>query len=435
MKASNIWNKISVAWQRLPAGWRAVLFCIPWMVIWLDPSSGLTRGILWLATLYGLAHWKRVKAAWCNPAGLFMGLGVMWAVCSIFWSFDSYSTGRDLVRDLGVPFLVLALPGIFHTRQQIWRAFLVSAGIITANLAVDWWHQLAGFGWPAVLQEARYVLPHIYAHPNNASMLAVLCILIFGARLVAGVGGHGWKAVLLGGLFVNVWYLFALASRAPQASFAIACLITPVFIVPGWKSKLILIPLLLLAGFGMWRCMDVVNPRFDDETMPGFHRRSSVWEHSKMLVDEYCPWVGFGHGKKVFHKAIYENPNQRHPNVPVRFPHAHRYWLMMYFQGGRIAVLLWGLGWLCMLFRFVRRSILREHSPCAGWWAHIQARALPAMVLAGLVTFIVYGLVDYPDGLARDAQFYLIGFAMALAALPPLLTETVSCAKQSPYER
>jgi O-antigen ligase len=155
-----------------------------------------------------------------------------------------------------------------------------------------------------------------------------------------------------------------------------------------------------------------VNPRFRDPTMANFNQRDVVWEHARMLADQR-PVLGYGFGKKAFEKAFYRNPEHRAPLVHFRYPHAHSYWLMLYFQGGAIGLAIWSLGWLALGFGLFRCALRSERS-ASGWRARLQARVLPVLLGIGIAYILIYGVGDYPDNVIRQSQFYLAALAVAL---------------------
>ena len=389
-------------------------------VLWFDPSSGLSSAILWGAGVYALWNGRKTLAAWKNPAGLLFGLGAVWALVSVAWSFYPAGTARDLIKSAPMMLAALALPAILDRPGRIWVALVASAGLITAKLGLDLVRLFADLGWPTVLTEARFLHPYIYTHPNVSSMVAGLCVLVFVARGLAGSPGLGSKTLLGAGIVLDLAYLVVMASRGPQTVFAIVALAFPVVLLPGWRVRLVAAVLLAGVGCGLWCAAGAINPRFRDHTMSNFNNRDTVWGHAKLLADRK-PILGYGFGKKAFHKAVYENPSQRAPLVPVRFPHPHQYWLMLYFQGGVIGFALWSLGWLalgCRLGVFARRA----DRAAAGYAGRLRARVLPMLLMAGIVFILIYGIGDYPDNVIRHAQFYLAGLAMALT-LPPAKQE------------
>ena len=195
----------------------------------------------------------------------------------------------------------------------------------------------------------------------------------------------------------------------------------PVLVLPGWRVRLAMAGLSLLLGAALLPVAYWVNPRFSDKTMFNFNRRDTIWGHARMLADRR-PVLGYGFGKKAFVKAVYENPEQRAPMVPVHYPHTHSYWLMLYFQGGRVGFLLWSLGWLALGLRlaFTTRRFERAES---SWVGRLHARSLPVLLGLGAAGILVYGIMDFPDHALRQAQFYLLGTGMGLTAWRPASTE------------
>lgn len=384
-------------------------------VLWFDPSSGLSTAILTGAGLYALWNGKKTFAAWKNPIGAFFGIGVLWAVLSATWSFYPAGSVRDLVKSAPLMLGVLALPAIFNRPERVWAALLASAGVVTAALTADLVRLFAALGWPTLLTEARYFHPYLYTHPNVSSMMAGLCALVFIARGVAGAPGLGRKALLAVGLALDLAYLGVMASRGPQAVFALAVLAFPLVLLPGWRSRFAALALALALGGGLWWGGGLVNPRFKDRTMGNYNNRDTAWGHSKLLADRR-PVLGYGFGKKAFVKAVYENPDQRAPLVPVRYPHAHSYWLMLYFQGGAVGFALGTAGWLALAGRLLWGAACAGRQASGGWRERLRARVLPSLLATGLFYVLVYGIGDFPDSVIRASLFYLIGLAMALGA-------------------
>lgn len=398
------------------AGWRWVLGLAAGGVLWFDASSGLTTAILWISGLYALWNWRRTLAAWRNPAGILFGLGVLWALASLAWSFNPAGSARDLIKTMPMALGVLAMPAVFDRPGRIWTALVASAAMVTLVLAADLARLIAWLGWPWVLEAARFLHPYLYTHPNVSSMMAGLCAMVFTARGLAGAPGAGRKALLAAGILLDLAYLVVMASRGPQIVFALAALAAPVALLPGWRARLVAAVLAGVIGAGLWWGAGIVNPRFKDRTMGTFNHRDTVWGHAKMLADQR-PVLGYGYGKKAFYKAVYANPAERAPLVPVRYPHPHSYWLMLYFQGGAAGFLFWSLGWLLLGARLGRYAN-RQCRAATGWVARLRARLLPALLGTGIVYILVYGIGDYPDHVIRHTLFYLAGLTMALTVPP-----------------
>ena len=146
-----------------------------------------------------------------------------------------------------------------------------------------------------------------------------------------------------------------------------------------------------------------------DSTMGGFHGRDVVWKYvAERLVPEH-PVRGFGFGKRTFEQVAYHDSSREPLKGKMEYPHAHSYWLMMAFQGGAVAVVLWSAGWLSLVAGLLR-ALRREGT--------LANRALPAFFLAAVGMILLYGAADYPDNLIRDVQFLLPALALAWAWPP-----------------
>ncbi len=391
--------------------WALMWAAAAWL--WWRPSNELSVALMWGAGGYALWNWRRTLAAWRNPTGVCFGLGVLWAVASVGWSFDARGTASDLMKSAPLALAALAVPVIFDRPGRIWAALVGSAGLVTVRLAVDMGRLVGELGWPLALTESRFFHPYLYTHPNVSSMMAGLCALVFVARGLAGAPG-GWRKGLLGlGVALDLAYLVLMASRGPQLVFAVVALAFPVVVLPGWRARVVALGVVVALAFALWEVVPRVNPRFMDRTMGNFNQRDTVWGHSKMLADQR-PVLGYGFGKKAFEKAVYENPEQRAPLVPFHYPHAHCYWLMLYFQGGAVAFALWGVGWLALGLRLGRFSWRAERNE-SGWSGQLRARVLPVVLGTGVAFILVYGVGDFPDHVIRHVQFYLAGLGVAWA--------------------
>jgi hypothetical protein len=397
--------------------WRWALALVAAAVLWFDSSSGVAKAILWGTGLYALWNGRQTLAAWKNPAGAFFGLGVLCSLASVVWSFYPAGTALDLFKSAPMVLAAMALPMIFDRPRRIWSALLVGAGMITARLGIDLVRLFVELGWPTILTEARYFHPYLYTHPNVSSMMAGLCILVFVARGLAEPPGIGRKGLLAAGIALDLAYLVIMASRGPQIGFALVALAFPLVLLPGWRARLVAAMLAVAVAFLLGAVLPKMNPRFNDPTMVNFNQRNKVWEHSKRLADQR-PVLGYGFGKKAFDKAVYQNPGHRAPRVQFRYPHAHSYWLMLYFQGGAIGCALWSLGWLAVGYGLVRCACRAERA-ANGWRGRLQARVLPVLLGAGIAYILMYGIGDYPDNVVRHAQFYLAALAVALAYPAP----------------
>jgi hypothetical protein len=393
------------AWCPRALAWTAAA------VLWFDPTSGVVTAILAGAGGFGLWNWRRTLVAWKNPVGLLWGLGVLWALASLGWSFHPAGSARDLVKAAPMALAALAVPVIFDRPGRVWGAVTASAVLITARLALDLVRIFRLLGWSWALVAARYLHPYLYTHPNVSSMMAGLCALVFAAWWLTGAPRRGGHLLLALGLALDLVYLGVMASRGPQLIFVLAMLAFPLILLPGWRLRLVAAVLAVALGAGLWQVLPKVNPRFRDRTMVDFNQRGRIWSHVRRLAARQ-PVQGYGFGKKAFVKAVYEHPEVRPPRAPFRYPHAHSYWLMLVIQGGAVGTALWGLGWLALVVR-LGRCAARAERQAKNWLERLRARLLPALLATGMGFILVYGIGDYPDNVIRHAQFFLAGLALA----------------------
>ena len=391
---------------------------------WCHPSGGLATAVCVGVGLHGLWRRPRLKRAWANPVGAgFLALALV-VVASLAWSVHPKGTFRDIVKLLPLMLGVLGLPAVATSRRRIWSGLLLAAGFVTAMLVLETFKIVGEHGLGrALLEQARYTQPYLYTHPNVSSMMAGLCLFVFGGRLVAGVKCRGCAAALVAAAAVCLGYLWMMGSRGPQAVFAMTALAAPAVLLPGWRAKAAAVLAAALAALALWAAMGVVNPRFKDvATMRRYNNRAIVWNHTSMLLRDWSPWVGFGFGKKAFKRAYYENPDQRAPFTPDRnliFPHAHSYWRMARFEGGWLGLAVCLVAWAQLAFA-TARTLLRASRPARarGWLAELRARGLGGTLATCLGFILLYGVWDYPDHVIRHSQFLLLALLAAWNALP-----------------
>lgn len=412
-----MFGKIKAAWADRPAFRWTVGLVAGWFVL-CESSSGVADAIGYLVGLWALWHWRETFRFWKNPVGLFFGLGLLWAVASTGWAVIPSGAWRDLTKSISLVLGVLGLPLVLGGRG---RAVLASAaGMLSARLAADLVRLVMAHGVGRELMFwARHDHPYLFNHPNVSCMMAALSGLAWVALATGGVRGGWRRAGLAAGLAVDLAYLVVMGSRGPQIVFAAALLAYPLLVLPGWKARLAALLAVAAAGTGLWLGAGRINPRMKDETMDGFHGRDVVWKYVANLYPEH-PVRGFGYGKRNFEQVVYHD-HSRKPlqSRPVGYPHAHSYWLMLAFQGGGVAVALWGGGWLLLLAGLVR-GLRRAGKAAVGcpWRRQVAARALPAFFLAAVGMILFYGTGDYPDNLVRDIQFAIAALAVVWAWPP-----------------
>ncbi len=415
MKA--LFGKLAAAWSRR-AGLRwAAGLAAGWFVL-CKPSSGVTEALGYGAGLWALWNWRKALAAWRNPVGACFALGLLWAVASAAWSPVPSGAARDLTKTASLVFGVWALPAVFAGKGRVRTALAAGAGLLSVRLAADLVRLAMARGvGRELLYWARYEHPYLFNHPNVSSMMAALSALAWVALAAGGVRGGWRRAGLAAGLAVDLAYLVVMGSRGPQIVFAAALLAYPLLALPGWKARLAALAAVAAAGAGLWGAAGRINPRMEDSTVGGFHGRDVVWKYvAERLVPEH-PVRGFGFGKRTFEQVAYHDPARKPLRGAVEYPHAHSYWLMLAFQGGGVAVALWGAGWLALAGGLLR-ALRRAGQGTAPWRERLAAGAMPAFFLAAVGMILLYGTADYPDNLIRDAQFMLPALALAWAWPP-----------------
>lgn len=409
--------------SRLAWAWAAaVALALGW-----SPSSGWTDAAL--VSLLAVALWRRREAlwrAWGGARGWPAGALAAWMAATVAWSFWPAGSARDLAKLLPLGAGMVGLAAWTGTGREMRRALWLWASVVTVRLAADGVRLWAERGWATVFREGRYAVDFLWTHPNVASVAGCLAAMVWVGLLPrAGTGwrfrqGRGWaRWGSLAAAAVCLGYVLVLGSRGPQAVFALVVLAWPAALARGWRRKAVAVLLAAAVGAGLWMAAARVNPRFGDtRTMSGANRRSDIWSHAWMLAKQR-PLVGWGYGKKAFERLVYENPGQRAPDVPVRFPHAHSHWLMLFVEGGAIGAGLGLAAWAALLAGVWKgRPKQIEHLEHLEYFAPPPSPVPRAeRVLATLMVLFVlgYGVADFPDNGARTALWLLGGICAGIA--------------------
>ncbi|MBR6021974.1 MAG: O-antigen ligase family protein, partial [Kiritimatiellae bacterium] len=387
-----------------------------------------------------------------------------WLAASAAWSFWPAGTLRDLSKTLPLAAGVVGIAAWVATGRELRRALWMWASAVTLRLVADGIRLWAERGWGTVFREGRYAADFLWTHPNVASVLGCLAAMVW-VGLLPRAGTPWRRRGSIACACACLLYVLFLGSRGPQAVFAAILLLWPVALAPGWKCKTAALALAVLGAAGLWGAADRLNPRFADaRTMSGANRRSDIWAHSWMLAKQR-PLAGWGYGKKAFVRLVYENPDQRAPDVPVRFPHAHSFWLMLFVEGGAVGTALGAAAWAVLFAGLARRrpetgfqSLENPPKPGSNHWKNgetgfqsleenaetgFQSLEKPAKpgsnhwknaetgfqslenapsrgerILVGLMAAMTlgYGVADFPDSGVRMALWLLAGICAGVGA-------------------
>jgi O-antigen ligase len=398
--------------QRINAKWPVFPVLLGGAMLWVHPSSATSTVLFVFLGVYGLTRARKDLAVWMDPTGFLFLAGILITVVSAAWSFDPSGTIRDLTKSAPLALGVLGLPAFVKDRNRVWQILLVSAAWVSAVLAWDLGRVVMALEGSDLLGQARNLRPYLYTHPNVSSMMAGMTTLVLGAAIVSLKCNWKQRVALLLAIAINLAYLTIMASRGPQLVFLLACVALPFLAATGWKWRCLFLCAAVLLGSTSRQYLIRINPRFGDKTMSGFHQRDVIWNHTRMLVEER-PILGYGHGKKTFVKAVYENRQHEKPVSRFHYPHAHSYWLMLLFQGGFVALFIWGSAWLALGVRLLRWRLQQGRNMETGLSGR-KARMLPCLLATLTGSILVYGVADFPDHIIRICQFLLAGLILGL---------------------
>jgi len=406
-----MWTKIKSVYETLSAKtWICFLAgAALGVVIWTFSSTALQDIIVFSAFLYALLFPERGYFAWKQPAGIAFIILLAHHLIMLPFSVSPAMSIDDTGRFFEVLAGAFAIPVIFNTDKKISGAIFYSAAGIALTLAYDL-GRMAYFLGPDILAKAHSFRPFILNHSNVASMMAGMAFFVFFFFAMPHLSRPGlahkfsWPVPgYAAGALICLAYLIIAASRGPQIAFALA-FVCGGFVLPGWRSKLAWLLLVVALGALLFLTHQRINPRFaEKKTMANFSERDIVWKQTWKLVQER-PWLGHGYGKRNFEMNYYAS---QPPRAHYHFPHCHQYWLKLLFEYGWTGGVLYAAAWLLLAFGLLRK-IMAERT--------IAGRLLPGAIALMLLFIHLYALGDYPDNIVHAAQVWLIPAALTAMA-------------------
>lgn len=369
-------------------------------------STGLHDLLVWGLVAWALVQARgRLLAPWSRwySACFALHLGAVVALTAL--AENPAGVWRDLAKTATPVALGVALPVLLPTSRRLSRMLYSLAWVVVAVAVSDLVRLGLALG-KSLWRQARFHEPYLLNHPNVASMMAGIALLVFLVPLFMRTAPWRSLAWRLPAVALLGAYLLVMASRGPQLAFGIA-LVLCVFLLPGWKAKLCGIVVMAALAILVVANIETLNPRFAEKTsMKNFSERTIVWRHTWELARER--WlVGYGYGKKTFEQVYYSrNP----PPSRFTYPHCHHYWLAQFFHTGLVGTLLLALAW-GLLGAGLVRMLWTGCPACPG------LRPLAGTVLMAVVFIHAYGLGDFPDSVVLDVLLWLPGLSVALLGM------------------
>ncbi len=379
--------KRSLKIPELPASVRFLLYTAIGILVWNYRSAAIHDLFLVGTFVYALIRNPRGFLIWLRPGGVaFLMAGIMILV-RLPAAGVAGESGRELLKYADIVLAALALPALMPTRKKIEAALFYTAWAVTAILGYDLARMVAALKHQ-VLDLGHELEPFAFGHSNLSAMMggaACLVLLSFArmlwARRMAAVG-------CLVGAAICLAHSVCIASRGPQVallgSFGLAAVVLPV----GWRRKVTVGLLMILALAALAANAPLINPRFADwESVRTFTGRDVVWSHSLALIKQQ-PWIGYGWGRAVF-EEVYHGSSP--PFSVFHYHHAHQYILQIAFSTGSIGVGLHVFGWATLVVQLLL---------VLGRSQNMSQRLLPGLVLLLIGYVHIYGLADWPAGVA-----------------------------------
>jgi O-antigen ligase len=312
---------------------------------------------------------------------------------------------RDLSKTTTPIALAVALPVLLPTTRRI--ALMLNSLAVAITLIAAW--DLIRIGSAlgrAAWGQARFYQPYLLNHPNVASMMAGVALLILIIPLF--MQAWSWRSLLwrLGPMAILASYLLILASRGPQLAFG-GTVVLCGLLLPGWRAKTGWFSCMVILGILVSANIATINPRFAEKnSMSNFSERTFVWQHTWELSKQH--WLtGYGYGKKTFQQVYYSS---KPPTSRFTYPHCHQYWLAQFFHTGAIGTVLLALAWGALGAGLIR-ALTGPPS------AIPMLRPLLGTILMIAVFIHAYGLGDYPDSVVSNLLLWIPGVGVALLGI------------------
>jgi O-antigen ligase len=385
----------------LPASVRFLLYTAIGILVWNHRSAVLQDVLLVGVFVYALCRNPRGFRIWLRPEGLAFLLAGILILVRLPAAGVAEESGRELLKYADIVLATLALPALMPTRQKIEAALFYSAWAMTGILGFDLVRMVVALK-SQVLALGHGLEPFAFGHSNLSAMMggaACIVLLMFAWML--------WRRravaiACLAGALVCLGHSVCIASRGPQVALLGACGLAAVVLPVGWRRKVLIGLLMILAAAALAVNAPLINPRFADwESVRNFGGRDIAWSHSLTLIREQ-PWLGYGWGKAVFEK-VYHGSSP--PFSWFRYYHTHQYWLQVAFTTGPVGVFLHLVGWGTLV---VRLLVVLGRSP------DMSQRLLPALVLLLIGYLHIYGLADWPAGVVGVMLTGLIPIALVV---------------------
>ncbi len=400
------WVDLIDSWlygKRWSVLYRFLWFTALGLLVWCFSSNGIQKVLLWSCFLYSVFKaYGGAGRIWKNSAGIAFIAVLGYMVVTLPLSVSPKDAALDFIKLLDVLAAAYAISVLFNNERKISCALVYTASALTLVFACDLVRLFVYLG-NNVFSKAHFFQPFLMSHPNNASIASGFAAFTLACFSWKWRGNRLQCLTCLGAMLINIFYIFVMASRGPQAAFAASIGLSGFIFLPGWRKKTLWLLAVCVAAVIVLGNLETVNPRFKDKkSMAGFCEREIVWKHTWSLSSNH-PFIGHGYGKRIFQDVYYSsNP----PRSRFFFPHPHSYWLYILFSHGWIGVVLYAVAWFLLIFRLLRQVVSQPA---------FEDIIVPGTVALLIIFIHVYVLVDWPSNIVYEMLVWLIPAALVVS--------------------
>jgi exopolysaccharide production protein ExoQ len=343
----------------------------------IEYDSSIIRFIyflIYIATFFLLVlRWRKSmyflnKFRWVFPLLIF-------AVCSLFWSFDQATTLKDTFTLIGSSSFGLYLASRYTLKEQL--HLLAWTFAINIILSIVFVIVLPKYGTMGGIHQGKW--RGVFLHKNGLGSVMMYSSMVF---LILSYQSKKYKLLLYTGLSVSILLMLISSSSSATINLIIlmfACFIFQIVRLPYLVMMPISIMVMIAGGLLYFVLMDNASYIFEsigkDSTLTG---RTQLWPLVIDMIWKH-PWIGYGYGG--FWKGLDGESAYVLRGAGWLFNHPHNGYLALWLDLGFL-----GMGLFLIAY-------LRSFSQ-ALYWVRISKIALDIFPLISIIYVAIASLTE-----------------------------------------